>query len=248
MTTLLDNVELTKQLQQLKLSGMLSSLHERNQEAIANQMTYLEFLQRLAHDEELMREQRSYERRLKKAEFKGSKTLENFDFSFNPEINQAMIRDLATCRFIQECHPVLIMGPCGTGKSHLAQALGRCALQQGYAVVCTSTQRISDELRTAKAINRYTTKLNAWAKIPLLIIDDFGLKPLKNPQDEDIHALIAERAETAATIFTSNLDLPEWKEAFSNRLLGTATIDRLRHHAYQVVLTGKSYRSSKPSS
>jgi len=109
--------------------------------------------------------------------------------------------------------------------------------------VFTCSQKISDELQTAKAINRYTQKLKSWAKIPLLIIDDFGLKPLRHPQDEDMHALIAERSEMAATIFTSNLDLPEWQQAFSNKLLGVATVDRLRHNAYQVILQGKSYRS-----
>lgn len=243
MTLILNNTELKQTLQKLKLSGMLENLSQRNQEAITNQMSYLEFLRSLAEDELLLREQRSYERRLKKAEFKGQKTLENFDFSFNPGINQAMVRDLATCRFIAEKYPVLIMGPCGTGKSHLAQAIGRCAIQKGYDVICTTIQRISDELRGARAINRYTAKLKAWAKIPLLIIDDFGLKPLKSPQDEDVHALIAERSEMAATLFTSNLELPEWQEAFTNRLLGVATIDRLRHQAYQLILTGKSYRS-----
>jgi DNA replication protein DnaC len=242
MTVTIDNPELKKTLIKLGLSGMVDCLPQRNNEAIANQMTYPEFLQLLAHDELLLREQRRYERRLKKADFKGQKTIENFDFSFNASINQSLIRDLATCHFIKEKYPVLIMGPCGTGKSHLAQALGHCALQKGYDVVYTNTQKISDELQAAKAINRYTVKLKSWAKIHLLIIDDFGLKPLRHPQDEDMHALIAERSEMAATLFTSNLDLPEWQQAFTNKLLGVATIDRLRHHAYQLILTGKSYR------
>lgn len=241
----MENTELNQILRQLNLSGMLDCISQRNQEAIANQMTYLEFLQLLSQDELLLREQRRYERRLKKADFKGQKTIENFDFSFNPKINQALIRDLSTCRFIKEKYPVLIMGPCGTGKSHLAQAFGHCALQKGYDVIYTNTQKISDELQAAKAINRYTARLKSWAKIHLLIIDDFGLKPMRHPQDEDMHALIAERSETAATIFTSNLDLPEWQQAFSNQLLGVATIDRLRHHAYQVILEGGSYRAGK---
>lgn len=239
----IDQTELNKSLQQLNLSGMLNALTQRNQEAICNQLSFIEFLQLLLRDELLLREQRRYERRLRKANFKGQKTLENFDFTFNPDINQSMLRDLATCHFIKEKFPVLIMGPCGTGKSHLAQALGHCAIQKGIDVVFTTTQKISDELQAAKAINRYTQKLKSWTKIPLLIIDDFGLKPLRHPQDEDMHALIAERSETAATIFTSNLDLPEWQQAFSNKLLGVATVDRLRHNAYQVILQGKSYRS-----
>ena len=109
----------------------------------------------------------------------------------------------------------------------------------------TNTQRISDDLQAAKAIKRYNKKLQMWVKLHLLIIDDFGLKPLRHPQDEDMHALIAERSETAATIFTSNLDLPEWQQAFGNQLLGAATIDRVRYNAHHVILEGKSYRSAK---
>jgi len=245
MLNTVENVELNRVLRQLKLSGMCDCLTQRNQEAIANQMTYPEFLHLLAQDEFLLREQRQYERRLKKADFKGKKTIENFDFAFNSQINQALIRDLVTCRFIQEKAPVLIMGPCGTGKSHIAQALGRCAIQKGYDVCYTNTQKISNDLQAARAINRYTQKLKAWSKISLLIIDDFGLKPLRTPEDEDIHALIAERSEVAATAFTTNLELSEWQQAFTNKLLGVATIDRLRHNAYQLVFEGKSYRADK---
>lgn len=237
--------ELTGLLRQLKLSGMADCLNDRVQEAIANQMTPAEFLQLLAQDEQIVREQRRYERRLRKADFKGQKTLESFDFTFNPTINQAQIRDLATCHFIRDKYPVLIMGPCGTGKSHLAQAIGHCAIQKGYDVIYTSVQKISDELQGAKLINRYTHKLKQWVKPQLIIIDDFGLKPLTHPQDEDMHAVIAERSEAAATLFTSNLDLSEWQQAFSNKLLGVATIDRLRHNAHQVVLEGSSYRGGK---
>jgi DNA replication protein DnaC len=241
----IENPELNQLLRQLNLSGVVDSLAQRNQEAISNQMTYLEFLQLVAHDELLLRQQRQYERRLKKASFKGHKTLETFDFSFNPKINQKQIRDLATSHFIKEKSPVLIMGQCGTGKSHLAQALGHCAIQKGYEVFYTNTQKISDELQLAKTMNRYSSKLKSLSKIELIIIDDFGLRPLLSPEDENIHALIAERCEMAATIFTSNLDLPEWQQAFSNQLLGAASIDRLRHNAYHVILEGKSYRSDK---
>ena len=236
---------LNEGLRKLQLSGMIDCLTERNNEAIANQMSYLEFLSLLVQDEQLTREQRRYERRYKKANFRGKKVMENFDFSFNPKINQAMIRDLATCKFIREKSPVLIMGPCGTGKSHIAQALGHCALQQGYDVVCTTQTKLSEELQVARATNSYSKKLRLLAKLPLLIIDDFGLKPLRSPQDEDLHELIAERYETAATIITSNLAFTEWQQAFANQLLGIATIDRLRHNSYQLILEGKSYRSAQ---
>ena len=235
--------ELTDQLKQLKLSGMERALSARNEEATSNQCSYTEFLSLLAQDEILERQQRGYERRYRKANFKGAKTLNNFDFSFNPTINQKLVRDLATCRFIQEKVPVLIIGPCGTGKSHLAQALGHSALQQGYDVVCTTQTKLSEEMQMAKATHAYAKKLNAMAKIPLLIIDDFALKPIKSPEDENLHELIAERYEQSSTIITSNLAIDEWQQAFPNQLLGVATIDRLRHDAYQVILDGKSFRS-----
>ena len=126
--------EIKTQLKKLFLSGMANCLDDRNKEAIANKMSYPDFLSILIQDELLLRKQKLYERRYKKAAFKTSKTIEAFDFSFNPKIDQKLIRDLATCRFVSEKVPVLIMGPCGTGKSHIAQALGHCAIQKGLSV------------------------------------------------------------------------------------------------------------------
>lgn len=245
MTTPYSLPELETGLKKLKLSGFLDCLSARLDEASTNQMSHAESLMLLVQDELLSREQKRYERRYKKASFKGFKTIENFDFMFNPKINQSVIRDLATCRFIREKSPVLIEGPCGTGKSHIAQALGHCALQQGFEVLCTTQTRLSEELSAAKATNSYAKKLKVLAKLPLLIIDDFGLKPLRTPHDEDLHELIAERYEVNSTIITSNLAFEEWQMAFANQLLGVATIDRLRHNAHQVVLEGKSYRTMR---
>jgi len=237
--------ELSLQLKKLRLSGMLESLDDRSKEAIKNQMGYQEFLSLLVQDELLVRDHRGYQRRYKQAGFRGEKTLENFDFNFNPKINQKLIRDLSTCHFLREKNPVVIMGPCGTGKTHLAHALGFCAIQKGYDVMCVTQSKLSDELQGAKACGQYMKKLNALSKIKLLIIDDFGLKPLTLAEEEGLHDLISERYEFASTLVTSNLALSEWHEAFSNKLLGSATIDRLRHNAYIVTLDGKSYRTSK---
>lgn len=237
--------ELIELLRKLKLNGMADCLLSRNDEAKANQMIPTEFLRLLIEDENIDREQRRYERRLKRANFRGNKTIENFDFSFNPKIKQQQVRNLATCHYIAEKQPMIIIGPCGTGKTHLAQALGHCALQQGYDVVCTTQTKLSEELQLAKATNNYQRKLKSLAKLDLLIIDDFGLKPLRTPEDENLHELIAERYEQASTIVTSNLDLSEWQQAFTNQLLGVATVDRLRHNAQIVVLEGSSYRSKK---
>ena len=185
---------------------------------------------------------------LRRANFRNQKTLEEFDFSFNPNINRSLIVDLASCRFIREKVCAFIIGPCGTGKSHLAQALGHSAIREGYNVLFTTASKMLAQLNAARATNGFDRQFAKIASVDLLIIDDFGLKPLKSTQDEDFHDVISERYERKSTIVTSNLDIPEWTDAFPNRILGEATIDRLRHGAYTVVLEGKSYRSPRPIS
>ena len=237
--------ELTTRLKTLGLSGMLNSLESRRAQAVSNQMSHCDFLSLLVSDEILLRDNRRYERRLRQANLSGYKTIENFDFTFNPKLNQALIRDLATCLFIREKYPVLIVGPCGTGKSHLAQALGFCAIKQGFDVVSSTQGQIADLLQSAKATGSYEKKLKLLSKVPLLIIDDFGLKPLKLAEEEVLHDLINQRYEQTSTMITSNLSVSEWCHAFNNKLLGAAMIDRLQHNAYSLILDGKSYRTSK---
>jgi len=195
------------------------------------------------------RDQKKLGTRLRRANFRSQKTLEGFDFDRLPNLNRAMIHDLATCRFIEEKVAVLIAGPTGTGKSHLAQALGHAAARQGYDVLFATQTQLLGSLRSARATGTYERRFGQLVKVPLLICDDFGLKPLRSPEDEDFHDLIAERYERTATVLTSNLDFTEWGEAFaSNRMIGAATLDRLRHGAYRVVLDGESYRSLRPGS
>jgi DNA replication protein DnaC len=153
---------------------------------------------------------------------------------------------LATGRYLTEHAPVLIVGQVGVGKSHLAQALGHCAIRQGIDVLFSSCSQLTATLNAARAAGGYERKLATLARVPLLVIDDFGLKPLRPPADEDLHDLIAERYEQASTIVTSNLDFDEWDQAFpNNRVLASATVDRLRHNAYCMELEGPSGRSPK---
>ncbi len=238
--------ELVPQLKQLRLSGIFDSLEARNRQAIEGKMAYTEFLALLIGDEVARREQKKFSLRLRRAQFRTTKTLEQFDFERLPQLNRALVHELATGRYLQEKAPVLIVGPCGTGKSHLAQALGHCAVRQGVDVVFTTSAALTQSLNAARATGLYERRLASLARVPLLIIDDFGLKPLRPPADEDLHDLIAERYEQAATIVTSNLDFTEWDQAFpANRLLASATLDRLRHNAYCMVLDGQSYRAPK---
>jgi DNA replication protein DnaC len=233
-------------LKQLRLSGILDSLEARNRQAIESKLAYTDFLALLIADEIARREQRHFSARLRKAEVLLDKTLDRFDFAYNPLVDHGQIADLATGRFIAEKAPVLIVGPTGTGKSHLAQALGHCALRQGHEILFTTQTKLLASLHAARATDAFDKKLHQLAKIPLLLIDEFGLRPMRSPQDEDFHELIAERYERAATLITSNLHFDEWGAAFPNKLLGAATLDRLRHGAYRVVLDGETYRKPRP--
>lgn len=235
--------ELEVLLKKLRLSGITDSLALRNREAIESKLTYPEFLSLLVQDEIARREQNRFGRRIKAAGFRGEKTLENFDFNFNPAINAAAVKALASCQFIREKAPVILVGPCGTGKSHLAQAIGHHAVRKSVDVYFTTQTKLLNKLQAAKAMGDYEKQMRSLVKAPLLIIDDFGLKPLRVGQDELFHDLIAERYENTSTLLTSNLAINEWIQAFDNKLLGAATVDRLRHGAYTVILEGESYRA-----
>lgn len=238
--------QLEPMLKQLRLSGILDSLEARNRHAIESKLAYTDFLALLIQDEVARRDQRQFAQRLRKAQVLNDKTLDRFDFKHSLTLNHALIADLATGRFVTEHAPVLIAGPTGTGKSHLAQALAHCALRQGYDVLFTTHSKLLGQLHAARATNAYERKLQQLAKIDLILIDDFGLRPMRSPQDEDFHDLIAERYERVAIVITSNLDFGEWGAAFPNKLLGAATLDRLRDGAYRVVLDGESHRKPRP--
>jgi DNA replication protein DnaC len=235
--------ELTSLLKQLRLSGILDSLEARNREAIDRKLAFTDFLSLLIHDEVARRDQKKLAQRIRRANFRNQKTLDGFDFNRLPGLNRAAVHDLATCRFIDEKVAALIAGPCGTGKSHLAQSLGHAAARQGYDVLFITQTQLMASLRTGERHLQYLSK------VALLIIDDFGLKPLRPPEDEDFHDLIAEGYERTATILTSNLHFDEWGAAFAaNKMIGAATLDRLRHGAYKLVLDGESYRALPPAS
>jgi DNA replication protein DnaC len=234
--------EINTLIKQLKLSHINDNLSQRNRESIDKKLTYPEFLALLLQDEILGRENNKFKARIKRANIRGDKTLENFDFDFNPKINRAQIQELASCRFIKEKSPVLMVGPTGTGKSHIAQAISHCAIRQGIDVLWLSQAKLFGELQAARAAGKYEKKFSEFAKISLLIIDDFGLRPIRSPQDEDFHDLVSQRYENVSTIVTSNLDFNEWGEAFPNRLLAAATLDRLRHNAHRVIINGPSFR------
>jgi DNA replication protein DnaC len=235
------------QLKALRLSGILDTLEVRNRQAIEEKLSHPEFLALVLSDEFERRENKKLGLRLRKANFQGDRTLENFNFG-QPglEVNKAQIFDLATCMFVDERVNALIVGPTGVGKSHLAQAIGHQACRRGLDVLFCGFHKMLGQLRAGRADGSYDRKLQNFLRPDLLILDDFGLKPLQSPADEDFHELVTERYERGSIVITSNLDFCEWGSAFPNPVLGAATIDRLRHQAYRVVLEGDSFRKPRP--
>ncbi len=212
------------------------------------EVSALEAIDAILAEELTLRESRRIKTSLVMARLSTIKTLAGFDFTFQPSLDRNRILALAELKFIEHCEVVHLIGPPGTGKSHLAQALGHAAVRQGVDVAFSTCANLTASLNAARATGAFERKLASLARIGLLVIDDFGLKPLRPPADEDLHELIAERYETGAIIVTSNLDLPEWDQAFpANRLLASATLDRLRHNAYCLTLDGLSYRAPKQS-
>ena len=239
------SVELVDSLKRLKLTGILDTLSIRIEESTTNKLPYLDFFSLLVQDEILRKDQNRFQNRLKKSKINSNKTIERFDFSFNPKINASAVRELMTLNFMHKNTCVLLIGPCGTGKSHLAQAIGFKAIQQGFDVIFTAHDKLHYEFQKFKAMGCLESKLKKYSRVPLLIIDDFGLKPFKSGQDEDFHRIISDRYENVSTIITSNLSFKEWQHIFINKLLGSATVDRIRHGADEILLEGRSYRTNK---
>ena len=170
------------------------------------------------------------------------KTLETFDFLFNPKIHEPAIRELARGHFIEKKQCVFLLGPSGVGKSHLAQALGHEACRRGYDVLFQRTSSLLQWITSGVGDGTRERRLQYAMRIPLLVLDDFGLKALSDPMQEDLYEIICGRYEKSPTIITSNRDFNEWPGIFSNSLMASAAMDRLVHHAVKIVVEGKSYR------
>lgn len=235
--------QLTPMLKQLRLSGILESLELRNRAAVDGKLSYVEFLAQLCEDEVARRAQAKLKMRLRRAAFDPQKTIETFDFAATPKLNQKELIDLATCRFLERKQNVFFVGPAGVGKSHLAQSLGHEACRRGYDVVFLTAARALALLNAGRADGSYERRLQSLLRPDLLILDDFGLKPLRPPAPEDMYEVIAGRYERGSIVITSNRAFPEWPDLFSEPLLASAALDRLGHDAHQIVITGDSYRT-----
>lgn len=230
-------------LKKLRLSGVLETLDLRIREALEDEVGHIEFLVRLMRDEVERRESKQLGTRLRKAGFEYNKTFDHFDFVFNPTVPKAKVIELANGAYIDRHDNVLLVGPTGVGKSHIAQALGHRACLAGHTVLFVPAHDFFADLRAARADQTVHKRMQRYLHADLLILDDLGLRPLAHSDPLDLYDLIRGRYERAATIVTSNRSVDELYALFGDPLLASAAMDRLLHHAHVVQLTGRSFRT-----
>lgn len=237
-------VELNRALRQLRLGGIAAVLEVRLRQAQAESMAPIDLISCLITDELTRRADRLLERRRKQAQFRDPlKTLDNFDFSFNPKMNKSLVFDLATGAFIARHEDALFLGPPGTGKSHLAQALGQAAIQQGYRVLYRETHVLLDELADAALDGSRKDYLESIATVPLLIIDDVGMRKLPLTAAEELLEIILRRYERASTLITSNRPVEDWGKLLGDAAAVSAMLDRLLHHGHLLKCGPRSWRT-----
>jgi DNA replication protein DnaC len=240
-------VELERSLRQLHMSGMANVLETRLRQAQAEAMAPIDLIACLVSDELTLRADRLLQRRRKQARFRDpDKTLDNFDFNFNPKMNRSLVFDLATGTFIAKHEDALFLGPGGTGKSHLAQAIGQAAILQGYKVFYREVHVLLDELAEAIANGTRKDYMQSVATVPLLIVDDFGMRKLPHTAAEDLLEIVMRRYERFSTLLTSNRPVDDWGKLLGDVAAVGAMLDRLLHHGHVLKCGPRSWRTKTP--
>jgi len=234
---------LKTRLRDFKLSGIYNSLEERLSYAQDKKLSYREFLELLFEDEANNRRDNSFKRRQLKAKFSAYKTIEDFDFPFQPSIDKKIINDCLTCNFIKEKKNIVFIGDPGTGKSHLSTAIGIKALTKGYKVLFTSVSEMLHSLYISKADNSYHQKVSYYLAPDLLILDELGFKKIPNYSADDFFEIISKRYERGSIIITTNKKFEQWGEIFSDIILASAILDRVIHYSIIFNIKGPSYRT-----
>jgi len=244
-----NSVEIDRALRKLRLSGMADVLEVRIKGAAAERQPHLDFLSALVGDELLRRQDRLLGRRIKQAGFRdGGKTLDSFDLDFNKKMNRQLVYELATARFVERREDVLFLGPPGSGKSHLAQAIGMSAIQQGHRVCYREAHVLIEELADAALDQRRKEVMAELATVPLLIVDDLGMRKLPPTAAEDLLELIMRRYERASTLLTSNRPVDDWGKLLGDTAAVSALLDRLLHHAHVLQCGPRSWRTHNAAS
>jgi DNA replication protein DnaC len=237
-------IELDRALKQLRLGGMAVVLESRLRQAQVEAMAPIDLVSCLVSDELTRRSDRLLERRRKQAQFRDAqKTLDNFDFDFNKKMNRSLVFDLATGAFIDRHEDALFLGPPGSGKSHLAQAIGQAAIQQGYRVLYRETHILLDELAEATIDGTRKDRMDTFTSVPLLIIDDLGMRKLPLTAAEDLLEIVMRRYERASTLLTSNRPVEDWGKLLGDSAAVTAMLDRLLHHGHVLKCGPRSWRT-----
>jgi DNA replication protein DnaC len=237
-------IELQRSLRQLRLGGMAAVLETRLHQAQAEPMAPIDLISCLVSDELARRSDRLLERRRKDAQFRDPQvSLDNFDFNFNRKMNRSLVFDLATAHFIAKHEDALFLGPPGTGKSHLAQAIGLSAIQQGYRVFYRETHTLLNDIADAALDGTRKQQMELFSTIPLLIIDDFGMRKLPANAAEDLLEIVMRRYERTSTLLTSNRPIEDWGKLLGDTAAVTAMLDRLLHHGQVLKCGPRSWRT-----
>ena len=234
---------LKSRLRDFKLSGIYNSLEDRISYANEKSLSHIELLELLFEDETNNRINNSYKKRYAKAKLPSHKTLEDFDFSFQPSIDKKIINDCATCNFIKEKKNIVFIGNPGAGKTHLSIAIGIRALMKGSKVYFTSVAEMLQNLNASRADNSYYQKVSFYLAPDLLILDELGFKKLPGYSADDFFEIISKRYEKGSVIITTNKTFDQWGDIVADNVLASAIIDRIAHHSMVIKIDGPSYRA-----